>query len=350
MVTAWSFLLPSVFHTESDAMSEMHHQLFFLHALTPLHVGADEGVGGIDLPTMREAHTGYPLLPGSSLKGVLREAAELAYGVDSEQVRGAFGPPQAESGDFRGGLVLTDAHLLALPVRSLYGTFAWVTTAPVLARFGRDLAVSGLGAMLPDLPKVDRGAGLVPAGENGAPRSSLVVNAGRPTVFLDELALQAQANPALTTLADRLARWLWPEPTAQRARDFFRERLLVVQEDVFSFYTRLGLEVRSRVKIDRETGTAADSGPWTEEHMPAETILAGLVVGRRTKVTPKRAPEERSRKDKEGGTEWAPGRSLEVLRGVAASGPTIRFGGHSTIGLGRARFQLATVSTQEAGS
>lgn len=323
-------------------MSEAHHQLYLLHALTPLHVGGDEGVGGIDLPTMREAHTGYPLLPGSSLKGVLREAAEIRHGVDSQDVRGAFGPPQAESGDFRGGLVFTDAHLLALPVRSLYGTFAWVSTAPALARFGRDLAVSGLGAALPALPELlERSHGLVPAGAEGGFQSALVVRTTQDMVFLDELALQVQPSPEAAALAGRIAGWLWPEAKDSPARDFFLKRFLVVHEDVFSFYSRLGLEVRSRVKIDRDTGTAADSGPWTEEHMPAETLLAGLVVGRRTRVKPRRSPEERGLKGTDEGTDWTPEKSLDILRGLTGSGPVVRFGGHSTIGLGRARFRLA---------
>ncbi len=136
-------------------MSEPDHQLYLLHALTPLHVGGDEGVGGIDLPTMREAHTAYPLLPGSSIKGVLREAVEARHGVDSAEVRGAFGPPQAESSDFRGGLVFTDANLLALPIRSLYGTFAWVTAPPVLARLRE---ISGSPVSPPAFPSWPRSA------------------------------------------------------------------------------------------------------------------------------------------------------------------------------------------------
>lgn len=326
-------------------MSEANHQLYLLHALTPLHVGGDEGVGGIDLPTMREAHTGYPLLPGSSLKGVLREAAEIRFATESDEVRGAFGPSQVESGDFRGGLVLTDASLLLLPVRSLYGTFAWVTCPPVLARLGRDLEVAGL-APLPPLPTVERSGGLV--AENG---SALLVQAGTGRVFLEELAIQAQPSREVTEAASRVAAWLWPTE-GDAARSFFLGRFLVVHEDVFSFYARLGLEIRSRVKIDRSTGTAAGSGPWAEEHMPAETVLAGLVMGRRTKVKPKRTAEERQGKPgADEGTEWSPQKSLDILRQVASQAPVVRFGGHSTIGLGRARFRLAApVLSQEARS
>jgi CRISPR-associated protein Cmr4 len=324
-------------------MSEADHQLYLLHALTPLHVGGDEGVGGIDLPTMREVHTDYPIVPGSSVKGVLREAAELSHGPDSAEVRGAFGPPQAESGDFRGGLIFTDANLLALPVRSLYGTFAWVTCEPALSRLARDLEVAGLAEPMPDFSAIDRESGLVPAGEDGAALSALVVQTPASRVFLEELALRAVPSAEVASLAAKLAGWLWPDEN-ERARSFFVRRLLIVHEDVFSFYTRLGLELRSRVKIDRDTGTAADSGPWAEEHMPAETVLVGLIAGRRTKMKSKRGMGEGGRRPAGGGTDegtaWSPAQSLGVLRGIVDKTPLIRFGGHSTIGLGRARFRL----------
>ena len=45
---------------------------------------------------------------------------------------------------------MTDARLLAFPVRSLKGVFAWVTCPAVLERFHRDLQLARLGA--PPLP------------------------------------------------------------------------------------------------------------------------------------------------------------------------------------------------------
>ncbi|WP_298819062.1 RAMP superfamily CRISPR-associated protein [Chloroflexus sp.] len=47
--------------------------LYFLHALSPLHAGTGQGSGVIDLPIAREKATGIPYLPGSSVKGVLRD-------------------------------------------------------------------------------------------------------------------------------------------------------------------------------------------------------------------------------------------------------------------------------------
>lgn len=74
--------------------------------------------------------------------------------------------------------------------------------------------------------------------------------------------------------------------------------------------------------------------------MPAETVLAGLVAGRRTKMKPKRLAATAEAGAGDDGTVWPPERSLRVLQEVVARIPMVRFGGHSTIGLGRARFQL----------
>ena len=48
-------------------------RMYWIHALTPLHVGAGTGVGFIDLPIMREKTTAWPVLPGSAVKGVLAD-------------------------------------------------------------------------------------------------------------------------------------------------------------------------------------------------------------------------------------------------------------------------------------
>lgn len=49
-------------------------QLMFIHALTGLHPGSGTALGVVDLPVQRERHTQWPTIPGSALKGVLRDA------------------------------------------------------------------------------------------------------------------------------------------------------------------------------------------------------------------------------------------------------------------------------------
>jgi CRISPR-associated protein Cmr4 len=68
----------------------MNTRLLCLHARSPIHCGTGQAIGGIDLPIAREKPTNVPLVPGSSLKGVLRAlASDAAAGVH----RDVFGPP-----------------------------------------------------------------------------------------------------------------------------------------------------------------------------------------------------------------------------------------------------------------
>src|SRR5437660_12574596 len=48
-------------------------RLLFLHAQTGLHPGSGTALGTVDLPVQRERHTRWPLIPGSALKGILRD-------------------------------------------------------------------------------------------------------------------------------------------------------------------------------------------------------------------------------------------------------------------------------------
>jgi CRISPR-associated protein Csm3 len=54
---------------------------------TGLHIGASTkgvGIGEIDNPVIKDARTGYPYIPGSSLKGKIRSLLELKYGINSK--------------------------------------------------------------------------------------------------------------------------------------------------------------------------------------------------------------------------------------------------------------------------
>ena len=47
-----------------------------LYAVTPCHAGSGASVGVVDLPIQREAHTDWPCVYGSAVKGALRAHAE----------------------------------------------------------------------------------------------------------------------------------------------------------------------------------------------------------------------------------------------------------------------------------
>lgn len=103
-----------------------------------------------------------PTGPGSSLKGSLREVAGLTLslkggGPDKDLLKKLFGPDTANASEHAGSLIVGDANLLLLPVRSVAGTFAWVTSPYLLHRFFRDTKSAQVTFTLPKLPSTVAG-------------------------------------------------------------------------------------------------------------------------------------------------------------------------------------------------
>ncbi len=249
--------------------------LCFIHAITPLHVGTGRGVGFIDLPVMREKVTGWPIVPGSSIKGVLADyhnATEDQRAGDDEK-RAAFG--MADSGSIvsgmpnAGSLVFTDARLVCLPVRSLYGTFAWVTSPLALKKFMRDLGAAGKanGKIIPDLS----------GNEQSVIRTSDSLLHKNNNIFLEDnlFTCQQEQTTIADQWADELSRLIYG--TEDQWADEFKKRFLIVPDEAFDFFCELGTEVRARIKIQEQTKTVQEGALWYEEALPAETIMAGLV-------------------------------------------------------------------------
>src|SRR5204863_5194832 len=105
-----------------------------------------QGVGVIDLPIAREKATGIPYLPGSSLKGTLRDSGlnKCKNAQDEDKCYKVFGPKNDRADEYAGAAQFADQRLLLLPIRSLAGTFAWVTSPYLLKRCLRDASDAGV--------------------------------------------------------------------------------------------------------------------------------------------------------------------------------------------------------------
>ncbi len=298
--------------------------LLGLYAETPLHPGTGQAVGAVDLPVQRERHTGYPLIPGSSLKGVFRAAAE--HVLDSDRVAVIFGPGNAQAAAHAGALGLTDARLLLFPVRALFGVFAWITCPFVLERFRRDAALAGLALDTP--PDVPSGTALVAA-------QSAVTQDN--TVVLEEFTFAAQRKPEVNALAEALARYILPslsslpEYAPWHAR--LPRQLVILANDDFGDFVHFATEVVARIALDDETGTTSGAGGnlWYEEQLPSETVLYSLALASR----PRRAANGLTTAD-------------DVLRTVEELRlPRLQVGGDETVGRGivAVRFARGQVPT-----
>lgn len=273
----------------------MNTRPFLLHALSPLHSGTGHTPDIIDLPTARMKATGIPFLPGSSIKGVLRD---VRRSTDREKTEAVFGPSD-DPAAHAGALVVGDARLLALPVRSFRGTFAWVTSPLLLTLAKRDLEETSLA-----IPTIDgRGARLA----NG----NACVHNGR--LYLEDLDLIATEAAEATTWAQRLA------PRASPGDDIFTKRFAIVDDDTMAFLWETATQVDARVRLDEKTRTVAPGALWLEESLPPETLLIGLLAA------------DRSRRRNVNMTP-------DDVLGFALPGEEVhQFGGKATTGRGRCR-------------
>lgn len=239
-------------------------RMLFLHALSPVHPGTGQAGAIVDLPIAREKATGWPIFPASGLKGVLRD--NMSDGSNDAWIRRAFGPPPEDASDHAGGLHFTDQRVLAFPVRSFFGTFAFVTSPLVLRRFLRDYQAVGAAPPFPGrLPTVGELEALVPSDHVLGPQGK---------VYLEDLDLEAKPSEEAALIADGLAGVLF-----QRGEhEVFRKRFALVSDTVFDFLCETATEVTARVRLKDDTKTVETGGLWYEEAVPAEAIFYGAVV------------------------------------------------------------------------
>lgn len=244
----------------------MATRMVYLHALTPLHPGTGQAAGVVDLPVARRKVPGWPYVPSSSLKGILRDACEGAQEADQALIGQAFGSADSERGgeDRAGALTFTDAQLLCLPVRSYYGSFAWLTCPLALRLWARDRQRVDNGYALPELPALAEGQIAVPAAD-----SALIAE---NTVYLEDYDLAASAHQGVATLGTEIGQAVFGDDPIWQGE--FLARFGVVHNDLFTFLTETATEVVARIKIQDDTKTVQSGGLWYEELLPTETIFA----------------------------------------------------------------------------
>ncbi len=245
----------------------MQGELLFLHAITSLHPGCGTALGTVDLPVQRERHTQWPTIPGSALKGVMRDNCRRAVGAGSDAdpaIVTVFGPPTSGADKHAGAISFTDARILAFPVRSLRGVFAWVTCPAALDRFNRDAAMAGKQVAL-SVPAIKSSTGCLVGG------ADLVT--GNKEVVLEEFCfnVEGDASPVARAIAPLM---LADEPTRQR----FLSHFAILTDDQFNYFVQHATEVVARIGLNHETKTVSDKALFYQEFLPAETMFYSVVI------------------------------------------------------------------------
>ena len=255
-------------------MKQRH--LLTLYTRTPLHVGSGTSVDVVDLPIMRERITGFPVIPSTSLKGVLRQAAREFAASDVGKATGftlttadvLFGAKDDVQTDADGKEVLhagcvqiMEAKIVAFPVRSLAGCFAWLTCPAVLERFHRDTG------RIFTIPPVDK--------ERVVAGTELVIpNQNQSQVVLEEYALDLQpnSNGQAATLANTLrglvSDSLWTSKLANR--------LAIVHDENFQHFVTTCTELVARIVINPATRT--NENLFNQENVPCEALFYSVLT------------------------------------------------------------------------
>lgn len=313
-------------------MSDSDANLLFIHALTGLHPGGGTALGVVDLPVQRERHTQWPMIAGASLKGVLRDACRPPTSDDGshDQWLAAFGPETTRDSDFAGALAITDARLLAFPVRSLRGVFAWVTCPTVLDRLRRDAKLlAGSQSPPPEPPRPKRGHAACPRqSDNLIAVPFGGAGPGQPLdedsrLLLEEFEFRRADDDGGTAawVADRAI----PESDTATAERLTRN-LIVLHDDDFTHFARHATEVIARVGLDYERKTAKKGALFYEEFLPPETLLYTVVL-----ATSSRRP----------GTKHNATDMLGFVQDHVKARPIVQIGADQTIGKGLCAMRLA---------
>lgn len=247
----------------------MKNLMIGLIAETSIHPGSGRSSGFVDLPVARESITQYPVIVGSSLKGALRDRArEIWPDINIEgngkkdpelspKVARLFGV-QEDAGD----LVVSDAKLLLLPVRSLTGNYKWATCPYLLERIKRDAQRTRYVKMVEGLQF------------SGKPKKSTAWSNKDDNIFLEEREFQVSGEIE-GSLIDALKKMIVHSEASERLND----QLIILNDDDFQWFASYGLQISARNVLDIKTKKS--NNLWYEETLPVDSVFYSLLFLRK---------------------------------------------------------------------
>ncbi len=274
----------------------MRKEHYLLKVLTPLHIGAGQGLGHVDLPIVREAHTNFPYIPGTSLKGALRnlEINQLARkrGEKPSQLeekltdKDKFDPEDRDivrlakifgtAGEVAeqdkealeegkevgaGKVLFLDAFIVLFPVKSAKGIFSLTTCPYVINRF---FELLGVEQRVEDVPE-----GKVKVLSTNGHKNLITMTTIK--LLLEEFVFEAEESEELKKFVELVGTFV---------EEKNKPRIVCVNDTDFMDFVSNYTEVRTHIKINLDTGTVEkEKGAlWTEEYVPAESVFAFSLV------------------------------------------------------------------------
>lgn len=269
-----------------------------MYAVTPCHAGSGSALGVVDLPIQRERHTNWPMIQASGVKGAFRAnfdrfaqnnlksetigegqrkdfelLTQRIFGTDSysyhdEKDLAEKGKPKkvlVNGGDsFAGSCSISDAKILAYPMRSNVSPFVWITCPAVLKRLARDLEIADKAVFNPsffkDAVEGDNNAvALIGKGNFKSDKKD-----EKTSVLLEDFEVTVNDTSILEF---------------DKIKEYFKdaERLLLVSDDVFNYGVTDCTQIMAQIKIKSETGTTEEGSLRYQEELPSDTIMYTVI-------------------------------------------------------------------------
>ncbi|PRR79328.1 type III-B CRISPR module RAMP protein Cmr4 [Clostridium luticellarii] len=238
----------------------------YIKAITPIHAGVGQDLGIADMPIQREKHSNIPKIEASTLKGSIKSylyhKLKKTNTNDDEkalnEMYAIFGP---ENGNDSASLIgFTDAKLLLFPIKSAAKIFKLITCPYVLKRWVEDLKLSdnSIDDLSIDDLKVDEGEAVALEGEE----NKIILE---EYIFTKAGDKTGECKKGLENLFKKL-------------EDIDKSRIILLSDSDFIELVTMYTEIITRNRITVETGVAKDTGLFTEEYLPAETVLYFTVL------------------------------------------------------------------------
>ncbi|MEM2371032.1 MAG: type III-B CRISPR module RAMP protein Cmr4 [Thermofilaceae archaeon] len=259
-----------------------------METVTHVHAGIGRAGGIVDLPVQRDEN-GFPCIYSSSLKGALKTALLWAYlkthndlALARKAVEALLGPEPELEESFESSVAVLDASLVAMPVRSLRGVYAYVTSRLLLEKLldyvqlcSELPSVSTSKPLNNDVQKLIERAKEVQQDRClciGDSRLLTVQELGRKIVLVEEVRLEPQEvkEGEFSTLSKALK---------------LEKPLLVLEDNTARHVIERGLLRVVRVRLKRETKTVENGGRWSEEYVPAKTRFATVFLYKKPPLT-----------------------------------------------------------------
>jgi CRISPR-associated protein Cmr4 len=147
---------------------------------------------------------------------------------------------------------VSDARLLAFPMRSNIAPFVWVTCSSVLKRLKTDLEYISLGEKMTMYIQDIQGNNAIWIGK-------------------EESEKQIVLEDAVVNVIEKIE------------DDFFKntfselKRLILISDEMFDYAVSYCTEIQTNVKISSENGTAEDGSLRYQEFLPADSVLYTIV-------------------------------------------------------------------------